>query len=316
MTIRTVGAVVATFFSAAVCSFAAADSGLLALVPGDSQFVAGINVTSSRNSELGQYLSTRFNGRAGGLEQLTAETGFDPKRDLESIIYAGVSSVTGRHDASMVVLARGTFDQGKIRSAALAKGAVVQSFSGVDLYTQGAASQKNGFAFVENNVFATGSIAELQKVVANRSTPAPISPQLQQLISQAGTGNDVWFASAVPASRIPMPLHPGADDSVRESRMLQTISAASGGVRFGSSVEITVDAVAQSEKDASSLADVIRFGASLLQSKGQSDPNSALLASALNQMLVTASGQNVHFSLSMPESALEQLPRLHRSGGI
>ena len=74
MTTRTLAAAVLTFFSATVCSFAAGDDGLLALVPGDSEFVVGINVVSSRSSELGQYLSAHLGGGATGLEQLTAET--------------------------------------------------------------------------------------------------------------------------------------------------------------------------------------------------------------------------------------------------
>jgi hypothetical protein len=78
-------------------------------------------------------------------------------------------------------------------------------------------------------------------------------------------------------------------------------------VLFGSSLQITVDAIARSDKDASALADVLRFGGSLLQMKGPSDPHSALLASALNQMVVSAAGQSVHLSLSLPETTLEQL---------
>ena len=254
--------------------------------PANAQFVVGINVVASRSSDFGQYLSTRFNGDMKGLEQFTAETGFDPRRDLESVIVAGILSTTGKQNTEAVVLARGTFDQSKIRSAALAKGAAVQTFSGVDLYVTGAGNHKNAFAFLESNVFATGSMNELQQAVATRSTPVNLNPQLQQLISQAGTDNDIWFASTVPASRFATHLEPEMDQSLGGSQTLQAISAASGGVKFGSSLEITLDAMARSDKDASALADVFRFGASLLQMKGQSDPHSALLASALNQMLV------------------------------
>jgi hypothetical protein len=113
-----------------------------------------------------------------------------------------------------------------------------------------------------------------------------------------------------------MQFQPEVDQSAADgSQTLQSISAASGGVRFGSTVEITIDAIARSEKDASALADILRFGSSLLQAKGQSDPHTALLASALNQMLVSTAGQNVHLSLAMPEGTLEQLaetqPRTH-----
>src|SRR5947209_3548719 len=136
MMFRALGASILCSLGAAVCSFAAVDNGLLALVPESSQVVVGINVLASRDSDLGQYLSTRFNAEANGLERLSTETGFDPRRDLESVVFAGAPGTVGKHGSGLV-LARGTFDQDKIRSAALAKGAVVESFSGVDFYLQG-----------------------------------------------------------------------------------------------------------------------------------------------------------------------------------
>jgi hypothetical protein len=316
MTIRTLGPAILYLLSAAACSFAAVDKTLLALVPQHSQFVVGIDVVSSRSSDLGQFLSTRFDSQFKGLEQLTAETGFDPRRDLHSILFAGVSPAAGKRGVNGLVLARGTFDYNRIRSAALAKGAVVQTFSGIDLYLQAPGRGKNAFALLDTDVFATGSLTELQQAVANRSTPTRLDPQLQQLITKAGTDNDIWFASTAPASRFAMQFQPEVDQSAADgSQTLQSISAASGGVRFGSTVEITIDAIARSEKDASALADILRFGSSLLQAKGQSDPHTALLASALNQMLVSTAGQNVHLSLAMPEGTLEQLaetqPRTH-----
>jgi hypothetical protein len=317
MIFRTLGAAIICSLSAAVCSFAAVDTGLLALIPENSQFVVGINVLASRNSDLGQYLSTRFSGEAKGFEQLTAETGFDPRRDLASVVFAGAPGPSGKQDGSGLVLARGTFDQARIRTAALAKGIVVQPFSGVDFYLQGTGNGKHAFAFLANDVFATGSIAELRQAVANRFTAATLNPQLQQLISQVAGENDIWFASTVPASRFASHFHPEMDQSAGGSEALQAVSAASGGVQFGSSVQITLDAVARSDKDATALADVLRFGASLIQMKGQSDRNNAAqVAAALNQMLVSTNGQTVHLSLSIPETTLEQLaeirPQRHR----
>jgi hypothetical protein len=307
MTIQPLGTAILLSLSAAVCSFGAVEDGLLALVPANTEFVVGINVVASRNSDFGRYLNTRFTEDAKGLEQLTAETGFDPRQDLDSVIFAGVSSATGKQNMEGIVLARGTFDQSKIRSAALAKGAVVQTFSGVDLYVGGGGNHKNAFAFLESNVFATGSMTQLRQAVANRSKPVSLNAHLQELIFQAGTANDIWFASIVPASRFASHLEPEMDQSVGGSQTLQAITAASGGVVFGSSLQITLDAVARSDKDASALADVVHFGASLLQMKSPSDPHTSLLASALNQMLVSAIGENVHLSLSIPETTLEQL---------
>jgi len=94
MTIRMLGLAILTCLSSAVCSFAAVDSGLLALVPQNSQFVAGINVAASRDSDFGRYLSTRFSTDMRGFEELTAATGFDPRSDLQSLLFAGSSPVS------------------------------------------------------------------------------------------------------------------------------------------------------------------------------------------------------------------------------
>jgi hypothetical protein len=315
MTIRTLGLAILTSVATAVCSFGAVDRGLLALVPPNSQYVAGIDVVASRESDFGQYLNTRFSTEMKGLEQFTAETGFDPRRDLQSVLVAG-GSPQGSRTRNGIVLARGIFDESKIRSAALGRGAVVQNFSGVDLYVVGEGLHQNAFAFLGGDVFATGPAEQLQQAVANRVAPAKLNAQLQKLISQAGANNDIWFATIAPASRLPMHFGPETDQSVADSQTLQAISSASGGVRLGSSVEITLDAVARSDKDASALADVLRFGASLLRANGASDAHSAALASILNQMLVTATGPNVHLTVSMPEATLEQLaevrPQHHR----
>lgn len=308
MMFKTLVSVVLCSFGAVGSSFAAVDAGLLALVPPDAQVVVGVNVSASRDSDFGRYLSGRFNSEAKGLEQLTAETGFDPRRDLQALLFAGNQGASGKKTSNGLVLARGNFDQSKIRSAALAKGSLVQTFSGVEIYLPPAhaAQDQNAFAFLDSDVFAAGSLSGLRQAIASRSAPVPLPGQLARLITQAGTDNDIWFASSVPASRLPMHFQSDLDQSLNGSQALQSISAASGGIRFGSLVQVTLDAIARSDKDASSLVDVIRFGASLVQLKGQSDPRSVLLASALNQMMVSATGQNLHVALALPETTLEQ----------
>src|SRR5947209_2539637 len=94
MTIKILKTLVLCSLSSALSSFGAVDTGLLALVPQNSQFVIGINVVQSRNSQFGQYLSARVNAEKG-LAQLDAVTGFDPRRHLECIVLAGVTNPTG-----------------------------------------------------------------------------------------------------------------------------------------------------------------------------------------------------------------------------
>jgi hypothetical protein len=70
---------------------------------------------------------------------------------------------------------------------------------------------------------------------------------------------------------------------------------------------LTFDAVTRSAQDANALADVVRFMASMLQTRAQNDARAAVLASAVQQMQLQSTGPNVHLALSVPEKALEGL---------
>jgi hypothetical protein len=306
MRLHTLAALVLGFAGSALCCFAEVDPGLLALVPPDSQLVIGANVVASRNSDLGQYLSSQFQSSDKGLERFIAETGFDPKRDLDSVVFAGRAGASGKQNTAGLLLVRGTFDQARIRNAALAKGVGIENFSGVEVFLPGNERGGNAFAFLRTDVFVTGSLADLQQVVARRSTVRALDPQLRQLIATAGSENDIWFASTAPVSRLASRLQPELSGPMAGSQSLEAVTSASGGLKFGSSVEVMLDAVARSEKDASALADVVRFGASMLQMRGQSDSKSIQLVTALTQMLVSVNGRNLHVSLSLPETMLEQ----------
>ena len=94
---------------------------------------------------------------------------------------------------------------------------------------------------------------------------------------------------------------------MKASQVLQSVRESSGGVQLGSSVQLTFDAIARSAKDATSLTDVVRFGISALQMQRNSNSQAGILASALDKMELTTSGDAVHMSVQLPESSLEQL---------
>ena len=67
----------------------AADPELLSLAMPDSQALAGVNVAPVRLSPLGQYLlSDRGPLPAAGLNQMMEASGFDPRRDLQEILFS------------------------------------------------------------------------------------------------------------------------------------------------------------------------------------------------------------------------------------
>ena len=91
---------------------------------------------------------------------------------------------------------------------------------------------------------------------------------------------------------------------------LQSILESSGGIKFGATVDLTFDALTRSPQDATSLADVVRFLASMMQMQRQKDPRAAILANAFDNMNLTATADRLHLSMSIPEQSIEQLAEL------
>ena len=92
-----------------------------------------------------------------------------------------------------------------------------------------------------------------------------------------------------------------------QAQALNAIRSASGGMKSGTKVDISFDATARSAGDATSLADVFRFMASAVQMQRQQNAQAAVVATAMDNMILTTSGSTVHIAFSIPEKSLEQL---------
>ncbi|HTC88537.1 MAG TPA: hypothetical protein VK686_09590, partial [Bryobacteraceae bacterium] len=124
---------------------------------------------------------------------------------------------------------------------------------------------------------------------------------------QVSATNDFWFVTLVPLSNfsgaIPDPNLSGA----MQGNLFAAINQASGGVRFGDTVTISAEAVTRSEKDAQALVDVVKFFAGLVQLNKQNNPAAGQVATLLDTLQATTSGNTTTISLAIPEQALEQL---------
>jgi hypothetical protein len=293
--------------------FAAADSGLLALIPAQSKIVTGVNVQQARSSIFGQFLLQQINSDPGnGFDKMAQETGFDPRRDLQSFLFA--SSGPGIDDAQprFVILARGTFDAQPIRKHIVADGGAVQTTAGVDVFVaKTRRHQQQAFALPDTGIAVFGDLVSVQEVIANRVNPSQVDPALQALISKISAENDAWFASILPGSYLTRHVDWATNQQVKSQALaLQSVRQAAGGVSLGDLVQFTFDAVTRSPQDAVSLQDVMRFMASFVQMQRQQDPRFAVFASSFDNMTLSASGDHLHASLAVPEKTLEQVAEL------
>src|ERR1700733_4102411 len=186
--------------ASAVSAFSAVDAGLLALVPPDAQLVSGVHVSQSRVSPFGQFIISQFQTEPGELQDLVAQTGFDPGKDVTEVLMA----FNGKpKEGNGLVLARGNFDPERIRTAAVAKGATVESYLGTDLIVSGGTGLRvhgGVVAFLSRALAVAGDRDSVKYAIAhaNMSQPPGLNPALAAKINSISASADAWFVSFVP----------------------------------------------------------------------------------------------------------------------
>ena len=218
---------------------ATVDAGLLALVPSGVKVIGGVDAQRARNSPLGQHLLSRINTNSQPFEDMISQTGFDPRRDVQEVLFG--SSAPGDSKSSGFVLVRGNFDQDRIRTAAKARGVSITSYQGVDLFTDGSSKNQNAFAFPDVDMAVAGDLASVQQVLQNRANPTTLDPAFQQLVTNAGTNSDAWFASIAPGSFLGNELRHESTARVQPNAMLIAPALENMNVQTnGSTVHISV----------------------------------------------------------------------------
>lgn len=306
--------------TAAFPSFASVDPGLLALVPPEAKLVSGIDIERARSSEFGQFMTAKMHNSNHDFEQFVNETGFDPRRDVEHLIFADTGQNTAGHSHT-VIIARGNFDSERIESSATSHGFVRQSFQGADFFVDKSEhnqSENNGpsaFAFLDDGIAVIGPPEMVRGIIANRGAASVLDPALAAQVEKVGADNDAWFVSFISGERLASHFNPPSGDntanspaaSLPHSQALQSVLQASGSMRFGSTVDLAFDALTRSPQDATSLADVVRFFTSMIQLSREKDPRASIAASAFDNMDLKTDGNAMHFAISLPEKMLEQL---------
>ncbi len=297
----------------ALAGSAAIDSGLLALVPPGSKIVSAIDLDAARNSEFGHYILSKMQAEDHNFEQFAQQTGFDPRVDLQYVVFSSPGANGDQMGSKFAILARGNFDPQRIASTAKAKGAVAQTYQGVDILVHASGTQKTGVAFPEPSIAVMGDIATLEQIIAGRLAPTALDPALQQQISKV-QDSDAWFVSLMPGSFLANQIKEQTKQPMQRAQVLQSVLQSSGAIRFGDQIQLSFDALTRSPKDATSLADVVRFVASMVQMQRQNDPRADVLATALDNMNLTTDGDAMHLSIAVPEKSLEQLAELSPKG--
>jgi hypothetical protein len=297
-----------TVFSATTAL--AADPALLNLVMPDAKVLAGVNVTTARISPLGLFIISKIGLNGQDPQKFIAATGFNPLQDVTEILAATAADPA---NPGGLVLATGTFPVDKFTAALSGNAnASVQTYDGATLITDPNPKEKaaHAVAFIGTTVAVAGALTSVKAALDRISHPASIDPALAVQVNHLSGAEDEWLVSSASIATL-LPAKATANvtgPALQVLPLLKSIQSFDGGVKFGTNIAFTGEAVTSSAQNAAALQAVVKLGLALASSyQGANNPQAQELLQLLQTLQVTVSGQAVDLALSVPESQIEAL---------
>ena len=289
----------------------AADQELVNMLPAGARVVAGMNMSQSLSSPFGRYLLSQMKTDDDGLRKFIDLTGFDPRRDLRELVVANYDGANPAKGQTLVV-ARGNFDAARVRAAFLKDNGRSETFNGFDILTSGEGS--GALAFLNGSTAVAGDPPRVKEALAKSG--GRLAGDIQARITDMSGRYDAWIFTTTPMSSFTGKL-PGnkADQTFKTGQLLQGITNANGGVKFGNTIQMDAELFARSDKDAQALHDVFKFVTGMIQlNKDNPEAKSEGLAALVEGLRVSASGSKVIVNMSVPQSEIEKMIDASKSG--
>ena len=297
--------------SAAVAS--AADSTLLKFVMPDAKVVSGINVDSIMLTPFGQFFLSLLPAPDQGFEQAMSMTGFYPRRDIHEIVMASPAE-PGKKTGLLLV--RADFDKERILELLKAVGKTPEVYGGSEMLASPGSSNKisQAVAFLGNSVIAAGDVDSVKGAIDRSRTAATLDAALLAKIATVSANRDVWVLSTASISSFAKSVQNSHVSGALQGDLIKGIQQSSGGVKFGSTIEVSGELTTRSNEDASSLASVVQFFMNMAQGNSGASGHPEL-NSLVHNLTVHADSNAVKVSLSIPEADLETIVKVSQHTG-
>ncbi len=288
----------------------------------DAQLLAGGNVGAARNSPFGQFVLSHIQSGNTGLQIFISETGVDPRTDVSELLLATTGAPSPA--AKWLLAAHGSFGIGMatIEAAAQKNGGTVTHLAGVDVVALGGPAAANtpapnvcaAFFTARLTTALAGDCGSVNAAAQSGGAAPSVSASLAAKVAQLRATDDLWFTSVVPLAQFADGLPSGPLSGVVNTNLFQGITQTSGGVKFaaatalqGAALQLSGEVVMDSAADATSLLNVVKFLAGIVQTMNSNDPAATAIAGLLTNLQATANGAAVELSLALPETTIEQL---------
>lgn len=288
----------------------ASDPQLLKLVMPDAKVVSGVDIDKVMLTPFGRFFLSQLPAPDAGFQEFVTATGFDPRRDIHEILMASPGEPGKK---SGLLLVRGDFDTARILGLAKAIGKPADNYHGVDILSGGGGKThaiSQALAFLSNSIAIAGDVDSVRGAIDRRNSGNGVSDAgLSNKVASTSVSQDAWVVSIVPISSLAGAVPNKNVSGALQGDLIKGIQQSSGGVRFGSTIEISGELTARNDQDASSLADVVKFFMSMAQMSSPTSGNSEI-ASLLHNLTVNTEANAVKVSLSIPENQVEMLIKM------
>ena len=294
----------------------AADPSMMDLLMPDARVVMEVNVARILASPVGQAMAAQMKtelkarqAQQGELQkadpawsQIVGLAGTDWSQFVqEAVVAAGGPN----KDASALLIVRGSMD--RVRSE------VLKSFSGDATEYQGVpilsdtGKSNSAIAFLDSSLAVIGPAADVKAAIRRRSHPSGLPVALAEKLKRF-SGYDAWMVAAgpfpVPAAKVP-PATAGAP----MVETLQRLESFDAGLRFNPDLEVSVEVVAGTVKDASGIAAIMGWLYSAMQSPANGSGKKDAAGQENGKFEVH--GRRILLSLNVPQekvrAALQQM---------
>ena len=292
---------------------AATDAKLVSLLDPQTRVIAGLNGTAVKASPFGQYLLSH--SAKSDLSHFIASTGFDPRTNLQQVLFGSAGDA---NNSQRILLVKGTFVPAQVLAYAVKKGATTSSYRGVSVAEFPAFQGKNGkphparwLAFLSSTRAAFGTPAFAQHAIDRYVDNTAADAGIASRVAAASGKYDAWYVSTVPGAEVALSLPQSSNElSGLAATALQSVQSEMVGVKFTQGASVQGQAVTSSDQEALSLADRIRYMASVAETQA-AQKQKPTLATLIQKVSVTTQGVNVVWSVQVPESQLETLAQAH-----
>jgi len=284
----------------------AADPQLLKLVMPDAKVVSGIDIDKVRSTPFGMFFLNQLPAPDSEFQQFVNATGFDPRRDIHEVLMASPGDPAKK---SGLLVVRGDFDTARILALFAAMGKTPEVYKSVAILSSGAPKKANAvseaFAFLDKSTAVAGDLDSVHGAIDRRiSDGGSLDAGLAGKIGSTSATQDAWVVSIVPFSSFANVVPNKNVSGALQGDLIKSIQQSSGGVKFGSMIEISGELTARNDQDATSLADVLKFFMSMAQMNA---PSHAELGKLLQNLTVNTEANAVKVSLAIPEIEMEML---------